>query len=72
MPLLHRLLEAAEGGGRNGSVIEISILLALASLGFRVTRTGQMVNQYSWLYVRAGGLAWRERTDGRGSNAASA
>ncbi len=31
LPLLHRLLEAAEGGGRNGSVIEISILLALAS-----------------------------------------
>jgi LuxR family maltose regulon positive regulatory protein len=31
LPLLLRLLEAAESGGRNGSVIEISILLALAS-----------------------------------------
>ena len=30
LPLLHRLLEAAEAGGRNGSVIELSILLALA------------------------------------------
>jgi len=31
LPLLRRLLEAAEAGGRNGSVIELSILLALAS-----------------------------------------
>jgi LuxR family maltose regulon positive regulatory protein len=31
LPLLRRLLEAAEAGSRNGSVIELSILLALAS-----------------------------------------
>lgn len=31
LPLLRRLLEAAEAGGRHGSVIELSILLALAS-----------------------------------------
>lgn len=31
LPFLHRLLDAADHGGRNGSVIELSILLALAS-----------------------------------------
>lgn len=31
VPLLRRLLAAAEPGGRNGSVIELSVLLALAS-----------------------------------------
>jgi LuxR family maltose regulon positive regulatory protein len=31
LPFLDRLLQAAEQGGRNGSVIELSILLALAS-----------------------------------------
>jgi LuxR family maltose regulon positive regulatory protein len=31
LPLLRRLLEAAEAGGRNGSIIELSILLAIAS-----------------------------------------
>jgi LuxR family transcriptional regulator, maltose regulon positive regulatory protein len=31
LPFLHRLLEAAEAGGRNGSVIELSVLLALAT-----------------------------------------
>lgn len=31
LSLIRRLLEAAEAGGRNGSIIELSILLALAS-----------------------------------------
>lgn len=36
LPLLRRLLEAAEHAGRNGSVIELSILLALASRQNRI------------------------------------
>ena len=35
-------------------------LLAVASLGFRATRTTQMVRQYPWLYERTGPLSWRE------------
>ena len=42
-------------------VVDLIVLLVLAGLGFRVTRTGQMVGQYRWLYQRQGGFAWRER-----------
>jgi len=37
------------------------ILLAAASLGYRVTRARRMVAQYPWLYERAGPFGWRER-----------
>jgi len=42
-------------------VVTLIILLAISSLGYRVTRVGQMVTQYRWLYERAGPFAWRER-----------
>ena len=37
------------------------VLLIFGYLGFRYTRTAQMVTQYSWLYERAGPLSWRHR-----------
>ncbi|XSG82795.1 MAG: DUF6867 family protein [Methyloligella sp. ZOD6] len=37
------------------------VLLAIAGLAYRLTRTNQMVRQYPWLYVRLGPLNWRER-----------
>ena len=43
-------------------VADIIVLLILAGLGFRFTRAQQMTRQYSWIYERAGGLAWRQRT----------
>lgn len=42
-------------------VVTLVILLAISGLGYRVTRVGQMVTQYRWLYERAGPFAWRER-----------
>jgi hypothetical protein len=42
-------------------LIDFIVLLALASMGYRVTRTIQMVGQYSWLYTRSGPLSWRVR-----------
>lgn len=42
-------------------VVTLIILLAISGLGYRVTRVGQMVTQYRWLYERAGPFAWRER-----------
>ena len=48
--------------------VDFIILLAAALLGWRYTRTNQMVTQYSWLYERAGPLSWRERT-GRSAGA---
>jgi hypothetical protein len=37
------------------------VLLAAASLGFRMRRTTQMVTQYRWLYERTSPLTWRDR-----------
>ena len=43
-------------------VVDLVVLVCLGALGFQVTRTRQMVGQYSWLYRRSGGLSWRLRT----------
>ena len=37
------------------------VLLAVASFGFRLMRTTQMVTHYRWLYERTSPLTWRER-----------
>ena len=42
-------------------VVDTIILIALGTLGFRYTRTNQMVTQYHWLYERASLLSWRDR-----------
>jgi len=47
------------------AAIDFLILLVAALLGFRVTRTNQMVGQYHWLFERRGPLAWRRREVGR-------
>ncbi len=50
-----------------GYLIDAAVLGVLALLGFRVTRTNQMVTQYNWLYERTGPLSWRERDHHRAS-----
>jgi len=42
-------------------LVELVILLAIGGPGFRITRVGQMVSQYPWLYERNGPFAWRKR-----------
>jgi hypothetical protein len=37
------------------------VLVAAASLGYRMMRTTQMVTQYRWLYERTSPLTWRHR-----------
>ncbi len=37
------------------------VLVALGSLGFRLTQVRKMVGQYPWIYERDGLLGWRER-----------
>jgi hypothetical protein len=39
------------------------ILILMALLGYRLTRTRQMVRQYGWLYERSGPLSWRDKTN---------
>jgi hypothetical protein len=38
-------------------------LIAVGGLGWRVTRTTQMVTQYGWLYERTSPVTWRSRND---------
>lgn len=42
-------------------VVDALILLLAAFAGFRLTRTGQMVTQYRWIYEKAGPFSWRVR-----------
>jgi hypothetical protein len=42
-------------------LVTYAVLVAVASLGFRMTRATQMVTQYRWLYERTSPLTWRER-----------
>jgi hypothetical protein len=50
------------------SVVDVIVIGALASLGYRFTRASQMATQYGWLYQRAGPLSWRRRLpDGDGA-----
>ena len=43
-------------------VVDTLYFIAVGSLAFRLTRAGQMVRQYPWLYEQAGPLGWRQRT----------
>ncbi|HWK68541.1 MAG TPA: hypothetical protein VNS34_26760 [Rhizobiaceae bacterium] len=42
-------------------IVDTIVLLVLGSLGYRYTRTNQMVTQYSWLYERASLLSWKTK-----------
>ena len=43
-------------------IVDFIVILAIASVGYRLTKAWQMVNQYSWLYERAGPFSWRAKT----------
>ena len=47
-------------------LFDLAVLFCLAGLGFQLTRTRQMVDQYSWLYERSGLLGWRQRSPSSG------
>ena len=42
-------------------VVDLIVLLVIGTLGYQITKTNQMVSQYSWLYRRRGWLSWRQR-----------
>jgi hypothetical protein len=42
-------------------LVDTLYLVAVGSVAFRMTRTGQMARQYPWLYERTGPFSWRER-----------
>ena len=42
-------------------LVDTSVLLVIALLGYRRTRAIQMVTQYGWLYEWSGPFGWRSR-----------
>jgi hypothetical protein len=48
-------------------LIDTAALVAIALLAFRLGRARKMVEQYPWLYERAGPLGWREKPSARAS-----
>ena len=42
-------------------ITDTLVLIAGASLGYRLTRVGQMVRQYPWLYERSSPFSWRAK-----------
>lgn len=42
-------------------ITDTLVLVAAASLGYRLTRVHQMVSQYPWLYERSGPFSWKTR-----------
>ncbi len=45
----------------SGYLVDLVVLVAIGLFAFRVTRVSKVVNQYPWLYERAGLLRYRER-----------
>jgi len=41
-------------------LVDAAVLLTIASLGYRFTRTNQMVTRYSWLYRRTSPITWSQ------------
>lgn len=40
-------------------LVDFAVVLALATLGYRVVRAKQMTTQYRWLYEKTGPFSWR-------------
>ena len=44
-----------------GYVIDTAVLMAISLFAYRLNRVNRVVNQYPWLYERAGLFNWREK-----------
>lgn len=42
-------------------VIDVVLLLIVATAGYRYRRTNQMVNNYYWLYDRTSAFSWKKK-----------
>lgn len=48
----------------SGYLIDTALILIVASIAYRMTQARMMVQQYPWLYARAGPFGWRKIGDG--------
>ena len=54
-------LFGGDGLSISGFVIDALVIVAVALFAQRLTRARKMVQQYPWLFDRAGLLGWREK-----------
>lgn len=47
-------------------LVDLVVLSVIAGVGFRITKTAQMVGQYSWLYERRTPVSWRRKPEAGG------
>ena len=47
-------------------LVDTAFCLLFGFWGFRMTRAGQMAEQYGWLFRREGPFAWRDQPSGGG------
>jgi small-conductance mechanosensitive channel len=43
-------------------IVDTVILIVIGFIGYRYTRTSQMVTQYHWLYERTSALGWKTKS----------
>jgi hypothetical protein len=51
-------------------LVDTLFCLAFGFLGYRITRAGQMAEQYLWIYRRSGLLSWTAKNPAEGGSAA--
>lgn len=44
-------------------VVDTIVLMIFGTLGYKYTRTNQMVTQYYWLYEKASPLSWKPKSN---------
>lgn len=59
---LHFALFDGDMAAPLGILLDIAWLSVATGIGWASTRATKMVQQYPWLYARAGPFGWRERT----------
>lgn len=45
-------------------LVDLVVLLLFSALGYRISRTSHMTEQYPWMVTRQGRLSWRARSGG--------
>jgi hypothetical protein len=58
---IHHALFAGTMFSLHYYIVDTIILIVIGALGYRYTRTNQMVTQYHWLYERASPLSWKPK-----------
>ena len=58
---LHFALYQAQFLSLGRYIADTLVLLAVAYIGYRFTRTNMMTSQYHWLYEKASPISWKDR-----------